>query len=502
MKRKNRKESKVLGPIFVMGIITLVIMLLSFLLSILGIEGQIVDTTKNTLEMKMVGVNNIFSTEGIKFFFGNCLSNFSLLTPIAILIISLITVSIAEVSGLIKHITMPLKKLSTPVIIFLTLLISALLTFTGEYSFAILLPLIGVVYKSIGRNPMLGIFTAFIGIACNYGTGIIYNYDTYFLGTITQLSATMEVDPTFTYDVLSCCYIMIVSTFIIVFLGTAIINKYIAPKFKKVIIEDDELVISNKGLWVTNFIVLILLVLTIIMILPGGILLDNSQTTYIAKLMSPTSPFKEGITIIMLFAIMLSGAIYGKISGNIKNRIEYNVGLYKSFENVGYVFVLMFFASIMISVLDWTNVGVIIASGLIRLVSSTNVSGTILIALFFIFNIIISILIPSSATKWNMMAPLIVPLFMRSNITPEFTQFIFSISDGIGKAISPFFIFFVIMLGFLQKYNDKNDKEITIFGTMKLMLPVVILLAVIWLVLIICWNIIGLPLGIDTFATM
>lgn len=502
MTKKVHKESKVLGPIFVMGIITIGIMIISFILSLLGIEGQVVDTTKNTLEMKLVGINNIFSAEGIRFLFSNNIANFTLLTPIAMLVISLITTSIAETSGLIKHISQPLKRLSTPVIIFFTLLISSILTFLGDYSFAILLPVIGIVYKYTGRNPMLGILTAFIGITCSYGTGIIYNYDTYFLGTITELSATMEVDPSFSYDVLSCCYIMIVSTFVIIFLGTGIINKYLVPKFKKVQIEEDELKISNKGLWVTNAVVGIILILTIIMILPGGLLLDNEQPNYIAKLMSSTSPFREGITFILLLTVMISSAVYGKISGNIKNRIEYNIGLYKSFENVGYVFALMFFASIMISILNWTNVGTIIASFIIRLVSQTNLSGTILIFLFFISNIIISILVPTSTTKWNMMAPLIVPLFMRSNITPEFTQFIFSISDGIGKSISPFFIFFVVMLGFLQKYNDNNDKEITIFGTIKLILPTVLLLAIIWLVLIICWNIIGLPLGLDTYATM
>lgn len=502
MTKKNKKEAKVLGPIFVIGIITLVVMILSFILSALNIEGQIADTTNNNLEMQMVAINNIFSKDGLKFLLSNQITNFRLLSPLALLVISLIITSIADTSGLIKHVTLPLKKLSLPVIIFMTLLISSLFTFLGEYSFIILLPLTGVVYKYLGRNPMLGILTVFIGITCSYGTGIIYNYDTYFLGTITQLAATMEVDPTFNYDVLSCSYIMIASTFIIIFLGTSIINKYLAPKFKKTIVEEDELVLSNKGLWLTNIIVMFVLIITVIMILPGGLLLDNSQTSYIAKLMSSTAPFKDSIIIIILGTVMLTSAVYGKVSGNIKNRLDYNIGLYKTFENVGYVFVLMFFASVMIGVLDWTNVGLVLSSFLINLVSSVNISGTILIIVFFIFNLIIGILIPNQVTKWSITAPLIVPLFMRSNITPEFTQFIFSISDGIGKAISPFFIYFVIMLGFLQKYNDKNDKEITIVGAIKMILPTVLLLSVIWLVLIICWNIIGLPLGIDTFTTM
>lgn len=502
MVKRQKKAHKVLGPIIVMGIFTIVIMVLSALLSLLGLESQIADTSSGSLEMTMVTINNIFSADGLKYLMSNCVTNFRLLEPLVLLIISLIATSIAETSGLIKHISLPLKKITTPILIFLTLIASIVLTLFGDYSFIILLPLIGVIYKYLGRNPMLGILTVFIGITCGYGTGMIYNYNTYALGITTQLAANMEVDPTFSYDVLSCCYIMIVSTFIITFIGAYIINKHLASKFKKVVVADDELKTSNKALWYTNIVILVILILTVLMILPGGVLLDNSQTSYIAKLMSTTSPFRDGSIIILLVAMMLCGAIYGKISGNIKNRLDYNVGLYKSFENTGYVFVLMFFASVMIGVLKWTNIGTVFASILINIVSSLQFSGSILIVVFFIFAILIGIFIPDTYTKWNMVAPLIVPLFMRSNITPEFTQFIFSIADGIGKAISPFFIYFIIMLGFMQKYNDNNEKEITIFGTIKLIMPTVLMLAMVWLILIVSWNIVGLPLGIETYSTI
>ncbi|MBR1376976.1 MAG: AbgT family transporter [Bacilli bacterium] len=502
MARKTKRAPKILGPIIVMGIITLILMLLSFILSLVGFESEEAVINASNLEMSLITVNNIFSVEGIKYLLSSGVTNFRLIEPLALIIISLITTSIAERSGLIKHLVEPLKKLATPVIIFFTLVLCIIFTFFGDYSFVILLPLIGVVYKYLGRNPMLGIMTTFIGITCSYGTGIIYNYNTYLLGTVTELSATIEVDPTFSYDVLSCMYIMIVSTFVVAFLGTAIINKYLAPKFRRIQTEEDEIVISNKALWFTNLAILLILISIVIMILPGGILLDNSKTTYVAKLMSETSPFKDAFIIIMLASTMICSAIYGFVSGNIKHRLDYNIGLYKSFENCGYVFVLMFFASIMFGVLEWTNIGNVIAAILINAVSSLEFSGSLLIIVFFIFTILISILIPNTYTKWNMSAPLVVPLFMRANITPEFTQFIFSIADGIGKSISPFFIYFIIMLGFLQKYNDGDKKEITIFGTIKLILPTVLLLALVWLVLIVSWNIIGIPLGINTYATM
>ena len=500
--KRTKRAHKVLGPIIVMGIITFALMILSVILSLIGVESEEAIINGTNLEMSLVSIRSVLSLDGIKYLLSSCITNFRLMEALPLIIVSLISISIAEKSGLIKHMVQPLRKIATPVIIFLTLVLCMVLTFFGDYSFIIMLPLIGIVYKYIGKNPMLGIITSFIGITCSYGTGIIYNYNTYALGAMTELAATIEVDPTFTYDVLSCMYIMIVSTILLAFLGTAIINKYLAPKFRRIQVEEDELVISNKALWVTNGALMLILIAIVVMILPGGILLDNTKTTYIAKLMSDTAPFKGAFLFIVLLTIMICGAIYGKISGNIKHRLDYNVGLYKSFENCGYVFVLMFFASIMLGVLEYTNIGVVFGNILINWVSSLEFSGGLLIIVFFIFTILISILVPNTFTKWNMASPLIVPLFMRANIAPEFTQFIFSIADGIGKSISPFFIYFIVMLGFLQKYNDGDKKEITIVGTIKLILPTVLMLALVWLVIIVSWNIIGIPLGINTYATI
>src|SRR5574344_2456373 len=258
MKNKSKRVPKVLGPILVMGIITIILMILSAVFSLIGVESEEAVINNGSLEMQLLTVNNIFSADGIKYFISSCVSNFRLLEPLVLLIISLIAISIAESSGLIKHIVIPLKKINTTTLIFLTLLSCVILTLFGDYSFIILLPLTGVIYKYLGRNPMLGILTVFIGITCSYGTGMIYNYNTYLLGTITQLSASIEVDPTFTYDVLSCSYIMIVSALIITILGTIIINKYLVPKFKKTDSYSDELKLSNRALWINNIIVLII----------------------------------------------------------------------------------------------------------------------------------------------------------------------------------------------------------------------------------------------------
>ena len=124
----------------------------------------------------------------------------------------------------------------------------------------------------------------------------------------------------------------------------------------------------------------------------------------------------------------------------------------------------MFIVSQLIGIIEWTNFDQVIAGNLIEFLSVLEFSGFPLIILFFFIVFIIGFIIPSSINKWNITAPLIIPLFMRSNIAPEFTTFIFKAADGISKCFTPINSGFIIMLGFLNKYNQE-DTSVTLFGT-------------------------------------
>ena len=133
---------------------------------------------------------------------------------------------------------------------------------------------------------------------------------------------------------------------------------------------------------------------------------------------------------------------------------------------------------------------------------SMQFTGIPLIIMMFLFIIVISFLIPDAVTKWQIGAPILVPLFMKANITPDFTQFVFKAADSVGKGLTPFFIYFVVMLAFLEKYNDKETNKITVFGTLKLLIPTILLFAVTWILILIGWFVIGIPIGPNTNPTM
>lgn len=505
MKKKKNKKKIMLGPVITIVILTFCLMTLSFFFSLLGIQGHKTAIVNGTLESSLVTVKNIFTIEGMKYIFGNVVINFRTFEPLVLIIMSFIAVSIGEASGLFKAIFSPFRKLNAKTTTFLVFLLGIISSIVGEYSYIILIPLVSAMYKYLGKNQVLGVLTIFLGITLGYGTGIFYNFDDYQLGMLTELAATVDVDKNYQFHLLSNIYIMIASTIILAFVGSLLIHKFLEPKFKRPMKEEDDLVISKKALLYSNLTFIFICLITIYMIIPGlpgsGMLLDMSQDTYIAKLFSESAPFRDGIMFVFVIIAMICGGVYGYFSGNIKNTHEYSIDLSKSFDNIGYVFVLMFFTSIMSGILEWTNLGEVIATNIIEFMSSLQFSGLPLIVSMVIAIILMSILIPSTVTKWILASPILIPLFMRANITPDFTQFIFKVSDGIGKCMTPLFIYFVVMIAFLQKDN-KTSEEVTIFGTMKLMMPIILMIAGLWILILVCWFLAGFPLGISGFSTL
>lgn len=505
MKKKIIKK-KMLGPVIAIMLLTFVIILASALFSLLQIDAEQTAIAKDSLETSIVTVNNILTKEGIKYIFGNMLTNLQLFEPLVLLIISLITVSIGEASGLFKAIFKPLSKLNPKFLTFLVLLVGISSSFIGEYSYIFLLPMVAILYQIIGRKPLLGILTMFIGISIGYGTGLVYSNEDIILGVLTQNAASLDVDKNFVYAYNSNSYFMFVSTFILSIIGVFIIHGVLDKKVPKSTYEEvEELVVSKKALYYTNMALVFMLLIILYMIIPGlpgsGVLLGDGET-YIERLIGTNSPFYEGLTFIILGISMVCGYIYGYISKNIKNSNEYSVGLSKNFEGLGYVFVLLFFVSQMIGILEWTNLGKVICCNLVSLVESFPFTGIALVIVFFIAVILMTLLIPDTQSKWNLTSPLIVPLMMRTNIAPSFTQLVFRVGDGIGKSITPFFAYYMIMLAFLEKYNTKENNKITVFGTLRLIMPTVLLFAGLWLLILVGWYIIGLPTGPGIYPTL
>ncbi len=89
------------------------------------------------------------------------------------------------------------------------------------------------------------------------------------------------------------------------------------------------------------------------------------------------------------------------------------------------------------------------------------------------------------------MAPIFVPMFMRLGLSPELTQAAYRIGDSCTNIISPLMPFFVLTVAFFQKY----DKKAGIGTVVSTMLPYSIAFLAAWLLLLVAWYLLNLPLG-------
>jgi len=501
MAKKKKKKKKLLSPVLTMIILILVACFISLILSLLNISANQTSINNGELETTIIFVKNIFSKEGIIYFFSNIITNFNILEPFVLIILSMMAMSIGKSSGLLKHIFTPFKKIKSQVLTFIVVFIGVIATMIGDYSYIILIPLVAIMYEYINKSPVLGIVTIFLGITLGYGTGFVHGYNDYALGMLTQNAAIIDVDATYRYSLNSDLYIMLASTLAITFLLTILIERYLTKRLTTSENFEDELIISKKGLIISSLVSILLIVSTILLILPNGILLDTTQTTYIAQILNPTSPFSSSFMFIFLFITSIANIVYGIISKNFKNNHEISWGFTKYFDNIGYIFIMLFLGSILTGIINWTNIGTLVSVKLLELINIFDFTGIPLIVISFIFIVIMSILMPGSLEKWYLISPILVPLFMRGNLTPDFAQFVFKAADSVGKVITPVFIYFILMVGFIQKYNVKENK-VTLFNTMKLIWPIIIAMVIFWLLILVIWYIAGLPLGIQSLATM
>ena len=498
--RKKKSKKIFQGAICATFLLILIVMFLSFVFSLFGMESYKTYISNGVLESSLVTVNNILSVQGFKFLFTNCVKNFRLFEPLVLLVISLIGIGIADASGVLDPLFLPLRKLKGFFLTFIVILVSVSITFFGSSSYVMLFPLAALLYKKIGKSPVLGILTVFLGVTLGYGTGIMFNYDSYVLGALTEAAAIVDVDKDYAFSLVSTEYIMVLSTFIISFVIAVLIDKRIAPLYKK-----GEVTLSdNKFSYPTLFLFLGLLAIIIYMLIPGlpasGLLLDQTSVRYIDKLFGANSPFANGFICIFSFVLSVCGIFYGYLNG-VKKPEVYSEGLNKTFEGCGYLFTLMLLISILQGIIDWTNVGLVLSCKMIEFVSNLQLSGVFLLFIFFFIIVGMSILIPSTIEKWAIASPVVVPLLMRSNITPDFTQFVYQIADSVGKGLTPIYAYFIILIGFLVKYND-DDYPVTSFGTLKMTAPIGVIVGLLWLLILILWYISGLPIGIGGFSTL
>lgn len=501
-----------LHPIMTFLILIVATIVLSGILSAFGLEATYkkVNTVTGSYDQVLVTVESLFSLSGLKYIFSSTVSNFASFTPLSMLVIVLIGIGIMEKSGFLKTaFTSLTQRAPKRTITFFLVLICILLSIGGDLGYVVMIPLSALLFYYGRRNPMIGIVTSFAALTCGTGLSLfITSIDSSLINTTIESASLLDAN--YTINIYGFVLIMIIAIIALSFVITAITEKISIYSIAKYEFKDEkkEFKIGRRearGLLFALFAGVAYLLVFIYNIIPGlpfsGNLLDYSQKLYIDKLFSYNSFFSQGFVFIITMLFVILGLFYGIGARTIKNNYDFCDDLGHSLDDIGKTIVIIFMASVFINVFKKTNIGIVATSLLTNLVAASGFKGVALIILLFIVTALSTILLPTTISKWPIMAGTIVPLLMNSGISPEMSQVIFRFAEGATYGLTPIMAYFVIYLAFLEKYNQ-DVEPITLFRTVKYQIPYGLITGAVLLVILIIWFIVGLPLGIATIPTI
>ena len=345
-KRKLKLKKFYFHPITVFLFLTLIVVILSGILSLFQTQATYNTINVNTKELEptLITVENLLSFDGLKFMISNAAKNFLSFGPLGMLLISLIGITIGEGTGFFETLTRRhISKISKPIFTFLVILVATISSLINEVGYAILIPLVALIYFMNNRNPILGIITAYCGVSFGYGVSIFIGSMEVSLMKYTKDAARL-IDENAHIALSSNLIFIIVATIILSIIGTVIIEKLIAPKIGKYkkeeefskteqyrvinLEEEEQLQIEKdknekRGLrhaLIVSIIMLLIFIYSLIPNLPfSGMLLDMKETIYLNQLFGENSYFQDGFTYLVSLVFVLAGIAYGIGSKSIKN---------------------------------------------------------------------------------------------------------------------------------------------------------------------------------------
>lgn len=475
---------------------TLFILLACLTLVLSAIFGSMGASAVHPGTGKVVKVVNLLTLDGFKMIWMKAVTNFSNFAPLGMVLVCVLGAGLAERSGFLAAFMQKMLGDAAPAIVtFAIIFVGINGNVAGDSAFVVLPPVAGVIFLSMGRHPLLGVFCGFASVAAGFCANIMLGMSDSLAYGFTEAAARM-INPNYQASPAINYYFLVVSCFLLSVVGTFVTEKVMAPRFAGADLSKYELdkeattLTPEKSKAVIKAIMATVLTLVVIGLLCIGdnpILGDPKSHS----IMDPKSPFMVGIILMVTLVLFVPGAVYGFCSGKYKNDKDMFADISQGYKDISSYILLCFFCAQFTNYFAWSNLGAVLAikgAGVLKAMNFTGVP--LIIGLIFVSGIV-NIFIGSASAKWAILAPVMVPMMMILGYDPAVTQVAYRIGDSITNPLSPLFYYFPLILGFARKY-EKDTGMGTIIANM---LPYSIAFTISWVVLLTAWVIFNLPLG-------
>lgn len=436
---------------------------------------------------------NLLSREGVHRILLEMVDNYTGFAPLGIVMVAMLGIGIAEKSGLV-HTLIRLLVLNSPrhLLTFVVVFSGVISNVASDIGYVLLIPMAGIIFMAVGRHPIAGMAAAFAGVSGGFSANLV-------LGTIDPLLAGLSeeaariLDPAYEVNATANYYFMVASTFIIAVAGTFVTEKIVEPRLGKYTGEAEEqentivklTPLEKKGLLMAGLAFMLILAVTLIGVIPEDGFFRSADGGLL------DSPLIKGVVAMLFITAGAMGLAYGFTTGVFKSDADVMNGLAGSMKTLATYLVLVFFAAQFVAYFKWSNLGIILAVEGADVLMSANLGLIPLMILFILLSAAVNMLMGSASAKWAILAPVFIPMFMIMGYSPELSQVVYRIGDSVTNVISPMMSFFALIIAFFQKYEPKAG-----IGTIvAAMLPYTLVFLICWILLLIVWLLLGIPLG-------
>lgn len=451
----------------------------------------VVDAQGEQKEVEVVA-QGLLDSDGLWWVINNLVDNFINFPPLALVLVAMLGIGVAERTGLIAAlIQLSLKRvpgvLLTPSVFFIAVMSSMAL----DAGYVVLPPLAAALYLAMGRSPVVGIATAFAGVSAGFSANLFITAIDPLLAGFTQASAHL-LDESYQVSATANWWLMIASTFLLTLTGWWVTAKIVEPRMNKSqmmyssdlqyqsdIHEEDRMRGLKWAAWAGG---LALFLIVLFVYVPGAPL--NGFGTRFDR-------WVEAIVPLIFLLFITPGLAYG-YGARVLNKERGAAHLMgETMSSLGPYIVLAFFAAQFIAFFKYSNLGEMLAIVGGDFLLFLELPYWLLIGMFLLVVMSANLLIGSASAKYAFFAPVFVPMLMQVGISPELTQAAYRIGDSVSNIVTPLNPYMVVILAFLQRYVPRAG-----IGTLiAIMLPYAAVFALVWTTLLLLWVGFGLELG-------
>ncbi|TCC16654.1 AbgT family transporter [Kribbella speibonae] len=452
------------------------------------------------IKHETITAESLITGDGIRFIFTTAVQNFNDFGVVAVILVAMIGVGVAEEAGLIAALIRKMVKVAPKAAItFIIVLLGGISSVASDAGYLVLIPLGAAAFASLGRHPLAGIAAAYAGVSAAFFVNVLITPADGIITEVTNETIGL-VAPDVSLNVTHNFYFSIAATLFCALVMTVITERLLEPRLGRYDPSeapsdapvdhqpsDEEMRLESRGLrWSVYYLLVAVAIVSALTFIPNAPL-RNPDTGEIFG----SSPFMSSLLFIISMLFLAAGLGYGRGAKSLTGSTNVINAIVKTFNGLGGLIFLMLLIAQFIAYFNYTNMSTLAATGLADLLERADIGALPLLIGFILLVFVIDLIMPGVIPKWAILAPIFIPLFYRLGIAPQTVVAAYRVGDGPANVITPLMVYLPFIVLVSQRYRKKAG-----MGTVvSMMLPYTGIVLVAWTLFYIAWYLIGIPWG-------